>query len=718
MTSVLLNRADTDITDLSILQTGSEEATVNLRDALLDGSKDYHFCVSELTVPLQNIDMFGFITHATELFSIHRRTFDGQIPDISAVETTLAVLREFHTVKAQPVVNGGLIAAKLMTLSQSVLPVADRIYDRDVYLLALQNAVQGFNADRILPYAEYLGLGLFDAPFYVDRILAGLPDLTDAELIDMAREFLAVYDRDDFENEIEFDLENNAAWNQGALTHFANVTLGLGLGAYNRQQYIDGIMAYVTGLDDQGVERFANDGPPLMDLEFPDFDRDMYMDAMVALTEAVDAVSLYHLQDYLVLNLFVANVYENAVLAHHDISTDETLVALAEHNVLPTFVRAAYVQALSDFYYEQVPDQEIPQFDGAVIQEEMGHNEMAAAAQAILVQELARVGGAGGGVFVDPGAGVAVGVRQAAIRAGLVNIYAADPTTDYTNRSTYTILPQRKFYDVNQFMNSLGEFARLFNERLLLAGINGLHFGNIGGDAARIALNRFDNQADFQFLKFYMNCDGALVISADPFFWNHFMIRFTNTGSALLGLNTNLLRDRYLQSTGDVIGGPNLDPLLRIVVGGNTTRLESNGQVSLFQSAECRIKISVESHLPVQSSIEVRDEKETNNREIASAFFLNDVKVHATWNQEGRMSTYGIESNVFSGQFPLIHQHSRIKQWNRLLTSYSLSFFRFFLNVHYRYFDEASGAWQIQVKRPVIDPTQYWSMKLRFVSDA
>jgi hypothetical protein len=146
--------------------------------------------------------------------------------------------------------------------------------------------------------------------------------------------------------------------------------------------------------------------------------------------------------------------------------------------------------------------------------------------------------------------------------------------------------------------------------------------------------------------------------------------------------------------------------------------VESIAQVSLFQSAECRLKIAVESHLPIQSGIEIRDESETNNREIASAFFLNDVKVNATWNQEGRMYNYGIESKVFSGQFPMIHQHSRIKQWNRLLTSYSLTFFRFFLTVHYRYFDEATGVWQILIKRPVIDPTQYWAMKLRFVSDA
>ena len=61
MTSVLLNRAGTDIVDLSVTQTGSAETTVILKDALLAGDKDYRFAVTELTVPLQNIDMFGFL---------------------------------------------------------------------------------------------------------------------------------------------------------------------------------------------------------------------------------------------------------------------------------------------------------------------------------------------------------------------------------------------------------------------------------------------------------------------------------------------------------------------------------------------------------------------------------------------------------------------------------------------------------------------------------
>ena len=77
MTSVLLNRVDTDIVDLSVLQTGANETVVMLRDSLLLGQKDYRFAVTELSVPMQNIDMFGFMTGSTELFTIQRRTFNS-----------------------------------------------------------------------------------------------------------------------------------------------------------------------------------------------------------------------------------------------------------------------------------------------------------------------------------------------------------------------------------------------------------------------------------------------------------------------------------------------------------------------------------------------------------------------------------------------------------------------------------------------------------------
>ena len=195
-----------------------------------------------------------------------------------------------------------------------------------------------------------------------------------------------------------------------------------------------------------------------------------------------------------------------------------------------------------------------------------------------------------------------------------------------------------------------------------------------------------------------------------------------------MGIDTTTLTDRALTATDNVINEPGflaevpVDGQAGVFVhpideGGNTATIQSLSPVSIFQSSECRIKVSVESFLPVQSSIEIRDEKETNNREIVSAFFLNDVKVNCVWNASGSLENYGIESKVFAGQFPLIHQNSRVSQWNRLLTSYNLQILKFFLNVHYRYFDDAASVWKILIKRVDISENDYWAMKIRFVSD-
>ena len=85
MTSVLLNRVGTDIVDLNVNQVGSPETTIILRQALLDDKKDYRFAVSSLSVPMQNIDMFGFLTTpAQELFTIQRRTYRSLLTEYSA----------------------------------------------------------------------------------------------------------------------------------------------------------------------------------------------------------------------------------------------------------------------------------------------------------------------------------------------------------------------------------------------------------------------------------------------------------------------------------------------------------------------------------------------------------------------------------------------------------------------------------------------------------
>ena len=328
-------------------------------------------------------------------------------------------------------------------------------------------------------------------------------------------------------------------------------------------------------------------------------------------------------------------------------------------------------------------------------------------------------------VFVDDNA-LGLADRLALFREALKNLYSVVPTTAFVPFSTYALLRGRKFYDVNQFAKSLAEFATVFSQKLLLNGTNDLHFGSstIGNgdrDSTQIDTDdppTFRGDEDVKLFKIGLSCDGNLMIIGHQFFWNNFTIRFSNLGAALLGIDTTKLTNRALIVTGNVVNAVFVGGIGDLIIGGaNTDAVTNLSSVSIFQTAECRIKCSVESHLPVQSSIEVRDEKETNNREICSAFFLNDVSVDTTWDATGALTMYSLKSRVFAGQFPLIHQNSRIKQWNKLLTPYNLQFFRFFINVHYRYFDDAAGVWKILTKRATIDEKDYWSMKIRFVSD-
>ena len=448
---VLLNRVGTDIVDLSVNQVGSEEATVILRDSLLDDNKDYRFAVTSLSVPMQNIDMFGFLTVPTqELFTIQRRTVRAQLTDRAQQQND---------------------------------------FDTDV---ALGTVVFG-----------------------------------------------------DIENDIQQEEQKRS---------------------------------------DDGQSTFNDDG-----------------------TQS-DADRIKHMQDH------------------------------------------------------------------------------------------------------------------------LLQLWTVVPFCDWAAFSSYNLLRGRKFYDVNQFVKSLSDFAREFNKGMLATGIDDIHFGGTAQDKDRITGNNMFipgtlgagavEVADYEFLKIFLTTDGNLIFSMDRFFIDNFIIRFTNIGAAILGIDTDILTERALTVSYDVVNDARFRTVAGLIEPGhNNYTIQSLCPVSVFQSAECRIRISVESHLPVQSSIEIRDEKETNNREITNAFFLNDVKVNCVWSATGSLENYAIESKVFTGQLPLIHQNSRILQWNRLLTSYNLQFFRFFLNVHYRYFDDIAGLWKILVKRVTVAPADYWDMKIRFVSD-
>ena len=95
MTSVSINRTGTDTTELEMITTGSDEASVVLTRKLLDGSRQYHFAVTELSVPLGSTPMFPD-TQKTGLFTILRRNVGESLTDIAAYQVTLADLTTFR----------------------------------------------------------------------------------------------------------------------------------------------------------------------------------------------------------------------------------------------------------------------------------------------------------------------------------------------------------------------------------------------------------------------------------------------------------------------------------------------------------------------------------------------------------------------------------------------------------------------------------------------
>ena len=95
MTSVSINRTGTVTTELEMITTGSDEASVVLTRKLLDGSRQYHFAVTELSVPLGSTPMFPD-TKKTGLFTILRRNVGQSLTDIAAYQVTLADLTTFR----------------------------------------------------------------------------------------------------------------------------------------------------------------------------------------------------------------------------------------------------------------------------------------------------------------------------------------------------------------------------------------------------------------------------------------------------------------------------------------------------------------------------------------------------------------------------------------------------------------------------------------------
>ena len=153
------------------------------------------------------------------------------------------------------------------------------------------------------------------------------------------------------------------------------------------------------------------------------------------------------------------------------------------------------------------------------------------------------------------------------------------------------------------------------------------------------------------------------------------------------------------------------------VQGQNTRSLTVAVSVPIYQSSEQRLKVSVGSHLPISSNTRIDDGKETVDRDICEAWFENKIRVDVDYSSEGAFSGTKIRSDIYSGQRNFIKKSDNHTQWMKLLTSYALTYYRFYLKITYREFSEEKNSWSLSTKKLPVPENAFWAMTLKFVSD-
>jgi len=222
-----------------------------------------------------------------------------------------------------------------------------------------------------------------------------------------------------------------------------------------------------------------------------------------------------------------------------------------------------------------------------------------------------------------------------------------------------------------------------------------------------------------------------MLVRGTSNFWNNFFLGFTREGAELLGVS-GFLRAvtlpragaddvilntlSYSLEAGEIVSTHLLTNVNIIRAGGLVRTIETRSEYSLNSSLDARVKIQLESHLPMQRNLLIRDEKEKVDNAIAEVFFENESKSTFSFDKVGELSTKTITSNSFCGQYPLIKKFERNKQFHKLLTSYDLRFFRFHLYITWRKYDSTKDIWTFVKEQMKIPKDLFWDFSLRFIS--
>ena len=242
----------------------------------------------------------------------------------------------------------------------------------------------------------------------------------------------------------------------------------------------------------------------------------------------------------------------------------------------------------------------------------------------------------------------------------------------------------------------------------------------------------------YPLLKFRLGVDGTLILDMSPNFMNNFFFEFTRYGAEVLGLSTHVktvqvptglaapapqTRDVHVLAISRHLLVVTTDSerlvgnALALLAGGILRQKLLYSENSLYQTLDTRIKISVSTHLPVTSNVEIMDEKETINREICEVFFQNQITSSVEFDNNGWFSKQTIENKVYAGLYPFVEKHKQITQWHKLKTSYELRFFRFHIHLWRRTYDSTKDTWNLKREDLSVPQNKFWNMTIRFISE-
>jgi len=96
MSQIILNRNDQDLIEVDFFQHGASHTETTLRDELLDGEKSYHFCISNLSIPMRHCPIHP-VSDNVELFRIQPRAARyTQVDQLPVSAASLAAFREIY----------------------------------------------------------------------------------------------------------------------------------------------------------------------------------------------------------------------------------------------------------------------------------------------------------------------------------------------------------------------------------------------------------------------------------------------------------------------------------------------------------------------------------------------------------------------------------------------------------------------------------------------